>query len=296
VQLDVVLCRRCAGSHEKVEFRIFELGDQVFTHWGYCPATGEPLLLDLRTHKGVPSEQRGFVTEWLAAPAGAKAPPEDPDYPNGKLIEPLGVAASTPACLLELPYPAPGVGHWKVTCLRCHAKVAVRTAGRKDDPHSVRVVCKHPPQGSAPAESLPPAAVPPQEAPKLPVSDVFKCGHPHRGQSGGPCGGLLEETDKGLYCRHCGGAHHFDGTPKTVKSLRLCCLGCCGRTSLPPDTCVKCGGQMRPGKAILPEYGGTPEWGGSKVVTVSQIPSKQPPADCMKCSECGHSYQPGYKG
>jgi len=54
-------------------------------------------------------------------------------------------------------------------------------------------------------------------------------------------------------------------------------------------TCRKCGGEMKPGKALAQTFiEGEPDFRGSDVVTVSAGgPGKQ--IDVMKCSECGWS-------
>jgi len=46
------------------------------------------------------------------------------------------------ACKTSLPYPAKRVGYYVVTCAKCHMKTIITTAGRPDDPKSVRLACK----------------------------------------------------------------------------------------------------------------------------------------------------------
>lgn len=56
--------------------------------------------------------------------------------------------------------------------------------------------------------------------------------------------------------------------------------------------CTKCGGQMKPSKAIAQTFTGTPEWEGAEVVTMSAGgPGKL--IDCLKCEKCGHSVSTG---
>lgn len=65
--------------------------------------------------------------------------------------------------------------------------------------------------------------------------------------------------------------------------------------SFPPEprwneegTCAKCGGEMKPGKAIAQTYSGTPDFPGGEVVTMSPSgPGKL--VDCVKCELCGFS-------
>lgn len=52
--------------------------------------------------------------------------------------------------------------------------------------------------------------------------------------------------------------------------------------------CRKCGGEMRPGKAIQQTFTGTPDFIGGPVVTMSPGgPGKL--IDCDKCAVCGWS-------
>jgi len=54
-------------------------------------------------------------------------------------------------------------------------------------------------------------------------------------------------------------------------------------------TCKKCGGAMKPGKAIAQTWTGLPDFPGDKhCVTLSPGGSGKL-IDCMKCEECGWS-------
>ena len=54
------------------------------------------------------------------------------------------------------------------------------------------------------------------------------------------------------------------------------------------NICRKCGGQMKPGKAIQQTYTGTPDFPNGAVVTLSAAgPGRL--VDCDKCEKCGHS-------
>ena len=56
--------------------------------------------------------------------------------------------------------------------------------------------------------------------------------------------------------------------------------------------CRKCGGHMKPSKAIAQTFTGTPEWPGAEAVTMSAGgPGKL--IDCLKCEKCGHSVSVG---
>lgn len=50
--LPVLGCARCGEDHAVVAFKAFERppvddgeGNTLFTHWGYCPRTGDPILM-----------------------------------------------------------------------------------------------------------------------------------------------------------------------------------------------------------------------------------------------------------
>lgn len=43
--IPLVHCARCDRNHDRVEFRKFKVPCQDWTHWGFCPNTGEPILL-----------------------------------------------------------------------------------------------------------------------------------------------------------------------------------------------------------------------------------------------------------
>ena len=47
-----------------------------------------------------------------------------------------------PACVAPLPYPAARCGIYTVRCIECGFSVALTTAGRPDDPRSVRLPCR----------------------------------------------------------------------------------------------------------------------------------------------------------
>lgn len=78
--------------------------------------------------------------EWIDFQRAAKEPPH-PGYPNGKDID---VAQKThKTCSTALPYPAKRCGMYVVGCDVCGQIVTVTTAGRADDPRSLKLACKH---------------------------------------------------------------------------------------------------------------------------------------------------------
>jgi hypothetical protein len=80
-----------------------------------------------------------FRIEWVdgeRAPSGVP----DPRYPEGVNLD--IAAGRSPNCQVGLPYPAPRCGFFVVTCDFCGVRIAVTTAGRPDDPRSVRIACQ----------------------------------------------------------------------------------------------------------------------------------------------------------
>lgn len=71
-----------------------------------------------------------------------REPPQAPNpaYPNGRDIDlSQGVRH---ACLAELPYPAKRCGYYSVLCEKCGYTALITTAGRLDDPKTVKLPCK----------------------------------------------------------------------------------------------------------------------------------------------------------
>lgn len=68
----------------------------------------------------------------------------DAGYPSGKDLD---CSDGAPSCKIDLPYPAKRCGLYIVECEICGYRVGITTAGRPDDPRSVKMPCKI--QGSA---------------------------------------------------------------------------------------------------------------------------------------------------
>ncbi len=64
----------------------------------------------------------------------------DPAFPEGRDTDLSQGAARS--CATRLPYPAKRCGMFLVVCPRCNLRVTVTTAGRPDDPRSLKVACK----------------------------------------------------------------------------------------------------------------------------------------------------------
>ena len=141
VVIDMKLCPRCGGDHGEVEYRRFELGDQNFTHWAYCEATGEPLLLDMSVNTRRKPDQFRVMFKGT----GRKAPPA----PKSRTLEGVDIITpcpeGQPSCRVPLPCPAKEIGGWMVECTICQATVSCMAQGRADDPRSITIPCKKAP-------------------------------------------------------------------------------------------------------------------------------------------------------
>jgi hypothetical protein len=81
-----------------------------------------------------------FNIKWIDRGVEPRQQP-DPRYPLGIDLDLSNGAAQ--ACTATLPYPAPRIGYYVVECKRCGCNVLVTTAGRVDDPRSVKLACKN---------------------------------------------------------------------------------------------------------------------------------------------------------
>lgn len=81
----------------------------------------------------------GINIEWIDHGREPKCEP-NPSYPDGIDVDTSHGAKET--CEAKLPYPAKRCGMYIVRCGACGMSAAVTTAGRPDDPRSVRIACK----------------------------------------------------------------------------------------------------------------------------------------------------------
>jgi len=65
----------------------------------------------------------------------------NPNYPDGIDLDMSDGAQKTCTVKLE-PYPTPRCGLFAVSCSRCSLSVLITTAGRPDDPRSVKLACQ----------------------------------------------------------------------------------------------------------------------------------------------------------
>ena len=83
--------------------------------------------------------QTQFQVRWIDHNRKA-VQPSNPDYPNGKDIDSCG--PNEKGCNIPLTYPAPRCGLFVIRCLKCGLRAACSTAGRRDDPRSIKLRCK----------------------------------------------------------------------------------------------------------------------------------------------------------
>ncbi len=83
-----------------------------------------------------------FKIRWIDRGREPQCAP-NPLYPNG-----IDAACTTPStspslgqCRVDLPYPAKRCGLYLVKCETCGFTAAITTAGRSDDPRSVKLPC-----------------------------------------------------------------------------------------------------------------------------------------------------------
>jgi hypothetical protein len=81
----------------------------------------------------------GFKIRWVDRFYEPQERP-DPRYPLGIDVD-LSNGADQ-ACTAALPYPAKRIGYFVIECPRCGRDAIVTTAGRPDDPRSVKLACK----------------------------------------------------------------------------------------------------------------------------------------------------------
>lgn len=77
--------------------------------------------------------------QWIDHQKEPRCPP-DPNYPTGIDVDVAGDAERW--CFTEVPYPARRCGMYVIDCQECGLCIGVTTAGRPDDPRSVKMACK----------------------------------------------------------------------------------------------------------------------------------------------------------
>jgi hypothetical protein len=83
---------------------------------------------------------RGIITvDWIDSGHEPQLPP-DPLFPNGRTID-ISKGGS-PTCTVSLPYPAKRCGQFLIICSGCGTRTMLSTAGRPDDPRSLRMPCR----------------------------------------------------------------------------------------------------------------------------------------------------------
>lgn len=81
----------------------------------------------------------GHRIEFTPSGRGKAQCAPDPKYPHGIALD--GTQSAGKTCKVELPYPAPECGMWRIDCDECSMSIIVTAAGRADDPISVKMSC-----------------------------------------------------------------------------------------------------------------------------------------------------------
>lgn len=84
-----------------------------------------------------------FTVLWHDSGFEPSCPP-NPAAPTGIAIDAVPPDWDGKVCSLDLPYPAKRIGVYKVVCNVCGFSLGITTAGRPDDPKSVRFPCMKP--------------------------------------------------------------------------------------------------------------------------------------------------------
>lgn len=83
-------------------------------------------------------DNQQFTVEWVDRQREPKRPP-NPDFPNGIDVD---MSIGSPHnCTVQLPYPAQRCGIYRIKCAVCGVTAACTTAGRNDDPKSLKLRC-----------------------------------------------------------------------------------------------------------------------------------------------------------
>lgn len=85
------------------------------------------------------TQRADWQIDWLDHGRDPKVPP-NPNYPDGVDIDCSDGAAVT--CFSSLVYPTKRCGAYMVRCRVCGVSAGVTTAGRPDDPRSLRMACR----------------------------------------------------------------------------------------------------------------------------------------------------------
>jgi hypothetical protein len=79
------------------------------------------------------------TVRWVDAGREPQCQP-NPNYPKGIDMDCSEGAQAT--CTIRLPYPARRCGYYHIMCETCGLSVACTTAGRPDDPRSIKLACQ----------------------------------------------------------------------------------------------------------------------------------------------------------
>jgi len=84
-------------------------------------------------------DAKNLTVEWIDRGTEPRSAP-DPNFPAGVDLD--LTRGETKTCQTALPYPARRCGYFLVSCSECGFQGLVTTAGRADDPRSIKIACK----------------------------------------------------------------------------------------------------------------------------------------------------------
>jgi hypothetical protein len=84
-------------------------------------------------------DAKNLTVEWIDRGREPQCAP-DPRFPSGVDIDLTHGESKT--CAIALPYPAKRCGYFLVRCGECGLQGLITTAGRADDPRSLKIACK----------------------------------------------------------------------------------------------------------------------------------------------------------
>jgi hypothetical protein len=85
-----------------------------------------------------------LIIDWLDHGREPQCKP-DPSFPAGVDVD--FSRGAKPTCSAQLPYPARRCGMYIVKCTVCGWYATLTTAGRPDDPRSIKLACRPEPAG-----------------------------------------------------------------------------------------------------------------------------------------------------
>ena len=129
----------CRGQRRQLDSPAMQQADDVLDSGQRSSGQRSAVQWSAVSDQKPAAAESRFLIDWVDLHRESTEP-ADPAYPDGSAID---VALDAPhACRLQLPCPAARCGQWLITCRDCRFYIALATAGRADDPKSVRLPCR----------------------------------------------------------------------------------------------------------------------------------------------------------